>query len=324
MSYVVTGGAGFIGSAFLAKLNAAGVTDIFVVDHLGTGDKWKNLRGKRFSDYLDKAEFLSRIENGSAPSGIEAIVHLGACSSTTERDADYLMRNNFKYSAALASYAFRNKARFVYASSAATYGDGALGYSDDHDTIAKLRPMNGYGFSKNIFDLWALDRGFLDQAVGLRFFNVYGPNEYHKGDQSSVVFKAWKSIKESGMMKLFKSNTPEFKDGEQKRDFIYVKDCCEAMWKALQDRGINGVFNLGTGKARSWLDLTRAVFAALKVPEKIEFIPLPDHLMLHYQNFTEAKMEKLKAAGAFPSCTSLEDGVRDYVLNYLEKPDQYL
>ncbi len=324
MSYVVTGGAGFIGSAFLAKLNAAGVTDIIVVDHLGSGDKWKNLRGKRFSDYLDKTDFLARVENGTAPSGIEGIVHLGACSSTTERDADYLMRNNFRYSAALASYAFRTKARFIYASSAATYGDGSLGYSDDHDTIAKLRPMNGYGFSKNLFDSWALDRGFLDQMVGLRFFNVYGPNEYHKGDQSSVVLKAWKSIKETGSMRLFKSNSPQYKDGEQKRDFIYVKDCCDVMWKALQDRSINGVFNIGTGTARSWNDLVRAVYAALKVPEKIEFMELPDSLSKHYQNFTEAKMDKLKAAGAFPRSYSLEEGIQDYVLNYLETHDQYL
>jgi ADP-L-glycero-D-manno-heptose 6-epimerase len=249
---------------------------------------------------------------------------MGACSSTTEPDADYLMHNNFHYSTALAIHAFKNKARFIYASSAATYGDGALGYADDHDVISKLRPMNCYGFSKNLFDSWALDRGYLDSVCGLRFFNVYGPNEYHKGAQSSVVFKAWKSIKDTGAMTLFKSNTPQYKDGEQKRDFVYVKDCTEVLWRALQDRSINGVFNLGTGTARSWLDLVRAVFAALKAPEKINFAPLPESLSKHYQNFTEAKMDKLRAAGAFPTNFSLEDGVCDYVVNYLEKSDQYL
>ena len=324
MSYIVTGGAGFIGSAFLAKLNQLGITDALVVDNLDSSEKWKNLNGKRFADYVHKDHFLERVENDVLPSGIEGIVHLGACSSTTERNVDYLMHNNYYYSKVLAEYALKKKIRFVYASSAATYGDGSLGYSDDHQLISKLRPLNPYGYTKNLVDLWALEEGHLDKICGIRFFNVYGPNEYHKGEQCSVVFKAWRTAKSGKSVQLFKSNSPQFKDGEQKRDFIYVKDCSEVLWRALQDKKLNGVFNLGTGKARSWLDLARAVFAALKQKEAIEFVPMPENVSRQYQNFTEAKMEKLKAAGAFPTHHSLEDGVRDYVVNYLEQPNQIL
>lgn len=324
MSYVVTGGAGFIGSALVASMNAAGISDIIVVDNLGSTEKWRNLRGKRIADYIHKADFLSLVEANKLPSGITGIVHLGACSSTTEKNLDYLMRNNFSYSTVLANYAVRNRIRFVYASSAATYGDGSLGYSDDPALFAKLRPLNGYGFSKSLFDLWALERGYLNTICGFRFFNVYGPNEYHKGEMSSVVSKAWNTIKAQQPVRLFRSNTPEFKDGEQKRDFIYVKDCAEVLLNALKNPAACGVFNLGTGKARSWLDLARAVFSALKRSEQIEFIPMPDTVARQYQNFTEANIERLKASGLLGNLTSLEAGVADYVLNYLEKPDPYL
>jgi ADP-L-glycero-D-manno-heptose 6-epimerase len=324
MSYIVTGGAGFIGSALIAAMNAAGINDIIVVDNLGATEKWRNLRGKQIADYIHKTDFLALVEANKLPTGINGIAHLGACSSTTEKNLDYLMRNNFSYSTALANYAVRNRIRFVYASSAATYGDGALGYSDDPALFAKLRPLNGYGFSKSLFDLWALERGYLNTICGFRFFNVYGPNEYHKGDMSSVVFKAWRTIKDKQAVKLFRSNAPEFKDGEQKRDFIYVKDCAAVLLNALKNPGACGVYNLGTGMARSWLDLARAVFAALKLPEQIEFIPMPESVSKQYQNFTEAKIERLKGSGLLGTLTSLESGVADYVLNYLEKPDPYL
>ncbi|NDC38908.1 MAG: ADP-glyceromanno-heptose 6-epimerase [Proteobacteria bacterium] len=324
MSYVVTGGAGFIGSALIAAMNANGINDIIVVDNLGSSEKWRNLRGKRIADYIHKTDFLSLIEANKLPSGVTGIVHMGACSSTTEKNLDYLMRNNFSYSTALANYAVRNRIRFVYASSAATYGDGSLGYSDDPALFAKLRPLNGYGFSKSLFDLWALERGYLNTICGFRFFNVFGPNEYHKGEMSSVVFHAWRTIKTGQSVKLFRSNSPAFKDGEQKRDFIYVKDCAEVLLNALKNPSVCGVYNLGTGQARSWLDLARGVFSALQLPEQIEFIPIPESVSKQYQNFTEAKIERLKGAGLLSASTSLEAGIADYVLNYLEKPDSYL
>lgn len=324
MSYIVTGGAGFIGSALVAAMNEAGINDIIVVDNLGSTEKWRNLRGKRIADYIHKTDFLAMVEGNKLPSGITGIVHLGACSSTTEKSLDYLMRNNFSYSTVLANYAVRNRIRFVYASSAATYGDGALGYDDDPALFAKLRPLNGYGFSKSLFDLWALERGYLSTICGFRFFNVYGPNEYHKGDMSSVVYKAWRTIKEGQTVKLFRSNTPEFKDGEQQRDFIYVKDCATVLINALKTPSVAGVYNLGTGTARSWLDLARAVFAALNLPERIEFIAMPESVSKQYQNFTEARMERLKGSGLLGQLSSLETGVADYVVNYLEKPDPYL
>lgn len=324
MAYIVTGGAGFIGSALVATMNAAGINDIIVVDNLGSTEKWRNLRGKRISDYIHKTTFLSMVESNKVPSGIQGIIHLGACSSTTERDIDYLMRNNFSYSTTLANYAVRNRIRFVYASSAATYGDGSLGYSDDPALFSQLRPLNGYGFSKSLFDLWALERGYLNTICGFRFFNVYGPNEYHKGDMSSVVYKAWRTVKDGNVVKLFKSNTPEFKDGEQKRDFIYVKDCATVLLNATLNPQVVGTFNLGTGTARSWLDLARGVFAAVKQPERIEFIPMPESVSRQYQNFTEAKMERLQGTGIMPPLHSLERGIADYVLNYLEKPDPYM
>jgi ADP-L-glycero-D-manno-heptose 6-epimerase len=234
------------------------------------------------------------------------------------------MRNNFSYSTTLANYAVRNRIRFVYASSAATYGDGSLGYSDDPALFSKLRPLNGYGFSKSLFDLWALERGYLNTICGFRFFNVFGPNEYHKGEMASVVYRAWRTIKDNQPVKLFRSNSPDFKDGEQSRDFIYVKDCASVLLNALKNPAATGVFNLGTGRARCWLDLARAVFSALQLPERIEFIPMPESVSKQYQNFTEAKIERLTASGLAGTLSTLETGVADYVLNYLEKPNPYL
>ncbi|MEN6463827.1 MAG: ADP-glyceromanno-heptose 6-epimerase [Syntrophaceae bacterium] len=321
---VVTGGAGFIGSAFVWKLNREGVTDILIVDELGTTDKWKNLVNLRFNDYIHKDSFLEMIMAEQLPFDVSAIVHMGACSSTTERDADYLMKNNYLYTRALAVWAVRHGKRFIYASSAATYGDGAFGFSDDNAVSEKLKPINMYGYSKQIFDLGVLKNGLDQKTVGVKFFNVFGPNEYHKDDMRSVVHKSWGQIRETGKVRLFKSHRPEYTDGGQLRDFVYVKDCVDALWWFLQNPQVNGIYNLGTGKARSWKDLVTAVFSALGRKPEIEYIDMPESIRGQYQYFTEARMEKLRGAGYAASARSLEEAVNDYVVNYLEKPDPYL
>lgn len=320
---VVTGGAGFIGSAFLARLNEEGITRIIIVDELGTSDRWKNIAKHRYLDFVHKDEFLVHAERGSLSKEITAIVHMGACSSTTERDADYLMKNNYRYTRVLAEYSLCHNVRFVYASSAATYGSGERGYSDDHGSLEELRPLNMYGYSKYLFDAIALREGYLAKIAGIKFFNVYGPNEYHKEEMRSVVQKSWEQVNKDGKVRLFKSYKAEFGDGEQKRDFIYVKDCCDVILWLLRDRSVNGIFNLGTGEARSWNDLVRAVFSALGKKPSIEYIEMPEALRDQYQYFTEAKMGKLRKAGYTKQFTTLEDGVKDYVSNYLESSDRY-
>jgi ADP-L-glycero-D-manno-heptose 6-epimerase len=323
-TYIITGGAGFIGSALAAHLNRTGIENIVIVDELRSGDKWKNLVNLRYADFVHKAEFLRRVQEDRLPSDVAAIVHLGACSATTERDADYLMDNNFKYTRALAEYSLEKDIRFIYASSGATYGRGDAGYSDDDETTRTLKPLNMYGYSKQLMDLWALQTGVADKIAGLKFFNVFGPNEYHKGDMQSMVSKAHRQIREEGTVQLFKSELPEYRDGEQMRDFVYVKDCVAVMDWLLQNPSVGGIYNVGSGKARTWKDLMHAVFAALGKEPSIEYIPLPDALRGRYQYFTEAPIEKLRAAGYTAPMTSLEDAVRDYVTNYLETSDPYL
>jgi len=320
--YIVTGGAGFIGSAVVWKLNQLGIDDILVVDELGTSDRWRNLTPLRFDDYLHKDEFLRLVER-SALAKPTAVVHLGACSSTTERDADYLMENNYRYTRRLAEWCLAGDTRFIYASSAATYGDGRLGYRDDDATTRRLRPLNAYGYSKQIFDLWALRTGALDKIVGLKFFNVFGPNEYHKEDMASVVFKSFHQIEATGRVQLFKSTVPEFGDGGQMRDFVYVKDCVDVIaW--LLESAIGGIFNLGTGRARSWNDLTHSVFSAMQRPPQIDYVEMPQALRGKYQNFTEAAMGKLQAAGCPVRFRSLEQAVWDYVVHHLATDDPHL
>lgn len=321
---VVTGGAGFIGSALVWKLNQLGRDDILVVDELGCDEKWQNIAALRFADYLHKDEFLRRIEGEGWPEQPQAIVHLGACSSTTERDADFLMRNNYRYTRTLAEWCLAREVRFIYASSAATYGDGERGYDDDDRVTPSLLPLNKYGYSKQIFDLWALRTGALEKIVGLKFFNVFGPNEYHKGDMASVVFKAFHQIRAHGYVRLFKSERADYPDGGQQRDFVYVKDCVDTIAWLLEHREVGGLFNLGTGAARNWNDLARAVFAAMELPPRIEYIDLPETLHGRYQYFTQARMEKLRAMGCPVDFSSLEDSVRDYVRNYLAQPRPYL
>jgi len=321
---VVTGGAGFIGSAFVWKLNETGRRDILVVDNLGHGAKWKNLVNRRMADYLHKETFMDLILSGDEPWEVEAVVHMGACSSTTETDAEYLMENNYRYSRMLCEWALEKGARFINASSAATYGDGARGFDDDPERIEELRPLNMYGYTKQLFDLWARDEGVLDRIVSLKFFNVYGPNEYHKEDMRSVVCKAFSQVLETGKIKLFKSYHPDYPDGGQMRDFVYVKDCVAAMLWFLEHPEAGGLYNLGAGQARTWNDLATAVFAAMGRAPVIEYVDMPEILRGKYQYFTEARVDRLRAAGCDWPFASLEDGVRDYVQNYLSREDQYL
>jgi ADP-L-glycero-D-manno-heptose 6-epimerase len=315
---VVTGGAGFIGSAIVWRLNALNYDDIVIVDSLGTDEKWKNLVGLNFRDFIHKDDFLKQIET-SINFQIDTIIHMGANSSTTEKDGDSLLRNNFEYSKKLTEYSLNNNIRFIYASSGATYGDGSLGFEDHEPDIHYLRPLNMYGYSKALFDLWALKRGILEKIVGLKYFNVYGPNEYHKGEMRSVVHKAFEQINETGRARLFKSANPKYKDGEQKRDFIYIKDAVDYTLFFLENPDKNGLFNVGSGKARTWNDLVTALFKAMDKEKSIEYIDMPANLLEKYQYFTEAKMDKIKKGGYAKVTTSLEDGIDDYVKNYLLK-----
>lgn len=315
---IVTGGAGFIGRNIVAALNARGEENIVVVDELGSTEKWKNLVGLRYEDYLDKTDLRARIREDRLD-GVRAILHMGACSSTTERDASYLADNNYRTTRELCEWCLTHGARFVYASSAATYGDGSLGYSDDDTVTPTLRPLNMYGYSKHMFDLWALQKGLLGMIAGLKYFNVYGPHEDHKGEMRSVIHKAYGQIHDMGEVRLFKSYKPEYRDGEQVRDFVYVKDAVDMTLYFLEHPEVSGLFNCGTGQARSWNDLVGAVFAAMGLKPNIRYIDMPEELRGKYQYFTQADMAKVRAAGYGASFTSLEDGVKDYVQEYLAK-----
>jgi ADP-L-glycero-D-manno-heptose 6-epimerase len=314
---VVTGAAGFIGRNTVAELNARGETELILVDELGKDEKWKNLVGLQYEDIVSPEEFLGMIEDG-AFADARSVIHLGACSATTEKDADYLLRNNYQYTRVLCNWCQTHEIRFVYASSAATYGDGAHGYDDADAVTPTLAPLNMYGYSKQMFDLWALKHGLFSNIVGLKYFNVFGPYEDHKGDMRSVVSKSYEQIRESGVVKLFKSYKPEYKDGEQMRDFLYVKDAVDVtLHFALQEFDApGGLFNCGTGVSRTWVDLVTAVFAAMGLPPKIEFIEMPDVLKGKYQYYTQADPKKLRAAGYRAAFTSLETGVREYVQGY--------
>jgi ADP-L-glycero-D-manno-heptose 6-epimerase len=315
---LVTGGAGFIGSALVWELNRRGCERIVIADFLETSEKWRNLAPLSFEDYLEADDLLPRL-NSKALGRFDAVLHMGACSSTTERDAAYLARNNYQFTKDLAACALSSDARFLYASSAATYGDGAAGMSDDASLayLHRLRPLNMYGYSKQLFDLYAARRGILDKIVGVKFFNIYGPNEDHKGDMRSLVNKAYDQITGTGEIRLFRSYRPDFADGEQKRDFLYVKDAVAMALHLAADESANGLFNVGSGVANTWLHLANAVFAALGKPANIRFIDMPDELRSRYQYFTQADIGRLRAAGYTAGVTSLDDAVADYVRNYL-------
>ncbi|NDD66226.1 ADP-glyceromanno-heptose 6-epimerase [bacterium] len=316
---IVTGGAGFIGSAFVWYLNQQGIDDIIVVDHLSSSTKWRNLVPLQYDNYIQKDDFLDMLVDNRLPKGIEAMVHLGACSDTTERNVDYLMENNYRYTQLLADYCVKKSIRFMYASSAATYGDGRQGFEDDHHRLHTLRPINPYGYSKHFFDTVALRSGVLDTAIGLKFFNVFGPNEGHKGGMRSVVCKAHSEIQTTGMMRLFKSYRPDYRDGEQQRDFIYVKDVVAIMWQLLQNRKLTGLYNIGSGTARTWNAVAHALFAALGRSPVIEYIDMPETIRAHYQYFTEAHLGKLKSVLPDLTMTPLEVAIGEYVGDYLNE-----
>ena len=321
---LVTGGAGFIGSALIWALNERGIDNILVTDSLGHDDQFKNLVPLRFQDYMEADKLLDCVElRDPCLSDVTTVFHLGACSSTTEKDAVYLMENNYEYTKTLAHWALDIGARFVYASSAATYGDGEQGMDDKLEDLHSLRPLNMYGYSKHLFDLYAKREGILDSIVGLKYFNVFGPNENHKADMRSVVHKAFDQIQETGQVKLFKSYRPEFQDGEQKRDFLYVKDAIAMTLFLAENNDANGLFNLGSGDSNTWLSLVGAIFKALDKEPVIEFIEMPDYLRQKYQYFTQADISKLREAGFDQPLTSLEAAVADTIQNYL-LPQKYL
>jgi len=319
MSIIVTGGAGFIGSCIVRALNESQYEDIIIVDNVSTSEKWLNLNGKKYTAYINKASLWEKIDSLE---GVTHVIHMGACSSTTEGDFDYLWENNVEFSKRLFDYCVKQGASFIYASSAATYGGGERGFSDR--SIDGLFPLNRYGYSKHVFDLWVEKQETKPrQCVGLKFFNVYGPNEYHKAGMFSMVYQGYWQIAKMGQIKLFKSNVAGIDHGEQKRDFLYVKDICSLVLWLIKNEGVSGLFNVGTGVARSFNDLARAIFSALDKEPKITYIDMPAGLEKQYQYYTEASIEKLREAGYSKSFYSLEDGVKDYVKNYLTGEARY-
>jgi ADP-L-glycero-D-manno-heptose 6-epimerase len=324
---LVTGGAGFIGSNMTAALAERGVP-VAVCDRLRTGNKWRNLSKLELRDVVAPDALVFWLDEHSDQ--VDAIVHMGAISSTTETDADLIVENNFRLSQLLWRWCAAQEKRFIYASSAATYGAGEFGFDDDAsvEALAKLRPLNAYGWSKHLFDRWvarelAEGRPRPSQWVGLKFFNVYGPNEYHKGGMQSVIAQKYPLAVAGEPLTLFRSHRPDVPDGGQKRDFVYVADCVEVMLWLLENPKINGLFNLGTGSARSFYDLAQALFAALHRPADITYVDTPPAIRPNYQYFTEASMERLRNAGYSKPFTSLADGVRDYVERYLAQSDRY-
>ncbi len=312
---VVTGGAGLIGSALVWALNRRGLTDVLIVDRLDRSEKWKHLVPLSFTDYVDADEFERSLVEGRQFGDVRTVFHLGACSSTTESDVDFLLRNNYEYTKRLARWAVEQEARFTYASSAATYGALEAELSDEAD-LQTLRPLNAYAYSKHLFDLYALRTGLDQHACGLKYFNVFGPNEDHKGEMRSIVQKACEQIRESGAVRLFKSYRPEYRDGEQQRDFLYVKDAVE-MTLHLAESGATGLFNVGSGAPHTWLELVGPIFVALELPQRIEFVEMPPRLRGKYQYYTCARMARLYATGYSRPITPLADAVTDYVTNYL-------
>ena len=319
---VITGAAGFIGSCLVGKLNNAGFEDLVVVDNFSNPEKNKNLEGKKITTKIDRNEFFPWLEENQKL--VQFIFHIGARTDTTEFDVSVFDELNIGYTKQLWKACVKHGLPLVYASSAATYGLGEHGYEDSHDIIYKLKPLNPYGESKNDFDKWALAQEKKPYFwVGLKFFNVYGPNEFHKRRMASVIFHAYNQINATGGMKLFRSHNPDYKDGEQIRDFVYVKDVVEILLFFMNHRKDSGIYNLGTGKARTFLDLTKNTFKAMDIDENISFIDTPEDIRDKYQYFTEAKMEKLRKIGYTKEFHTLEEGVEDYVKNYLIGKNYY-
>lgn len=315
---LVTGGAGFIGSNVVHELNQRGIESIVIADFLGDDEKWRNLVPLRFADYLEADDLLARIHSRRLEK-FDLVLHLGACSSTTERNARYLIQNNYDFTRQLAEWTVMGGGRFVYASSAATYGDGGAGMSDssDPDYLSTLRPLNMYGYSKHLFDTYAARTGLLARCAGLKYFNVFGPGEQHKADMRSIVSKAFEQIVETGVIRLFRSYRDDYRDGEQKRDFIYVKDAVAMTLHLAASESANGLFNVGAGRAETWLDVTNAVFEAMGRTPNVEFIDMPPDMRPKYQYTTLADISKLRATGYTTAALPIADSVRDYVQNYL-------
>lgn len=322
--YIVTGAAGLIGSGIVWGLNQRGIEDILLVDHLGVSDKWKNLRALKYSDYMEKDAFRELIKNDHLNHhNIAAIIHMGACSSTTERNASYLVDNNYHYTRELALYAVKYGIKFLYASSCATYGDGSCGYNDDESSLDELRPMNMYGYSKHMFDLWAKRNKLLDKITGVKFSNVFGSNEQHKAEMRSVVCRAYEQITATGKLQLFKSYKPEYADGEQMRDFLYIKDAVDMVLFLLNHDNGCGIFNIGSGRAETWTLLATGAFKALGREINIEYIEMPEHIRDRYQYYTKAEMVKLRALGYEREAMPLTEAIKDYICNY-RMPDKFL
>lgn len=316
---IVTGGAGFIGSCIVRTLNDAGYSNIVIVDNIVSTEKWKNLRNKRYLEYVNKEDFLGKLRN-DAYKECKAIIHMGACSSTTQTDFDYLWKNNVVYSKTLWKYCAEMSIPFIYASSAATYGDGSNGFSDDVGKINELMPLNAYGYSKQIFDVWSLKvQSKPPQHVGLKFFNVYGPNEYCKESMASMIYHGYKQVLETGKIRLFHSYEDRYADGDQERDFVYVKDVCDVIMYFLDHQEYSGIFNVGTGRAQTFNELAKAVFDALGLPTNIEYFDMPETLKVKYQYHTQADLSALRAVGYTKEFRDLQAGARDYVLCHLQK-----
>lgn len=316
MSWIITGGAGFIGSCLISQLNSRGMTDLIIADNIGTSSKWRNIANKQFHSYIPKQILPGRLDSLS---GIDGVVHLGACSSTTQTDFDYLYANNFQYSVELYQFCAQRNIPFIYASSAAVYGDGALGFSEDVP-CRQLTPLNRYGYSKKLFDEW-LERQekHASQWVGLRFFNVYGPNEYHKDTMASMVYHGFRQITSTGKIRLFKSENPQYPHGEQSRDFVFVNDVCDVIIYFMQHPACSGVFNVGTGCCYTFHDLAKALFCALGISPRIEYIDMPENLRKSYQYCTRATIGKLREYGYVQEMTPLDNGVGQYVSQYLSQ-----
>jgi ADP-L-glycero-D-manno-heptose 6-epimerase len=320
---LVTGAAGFIGSVLASELNRRGCSDVFLADFPAQGEKCRNVAGLKYLEYLEPSALLARLPSGSLGK-LDFIFHLGACSSTTETNEAYLRENNTEYTRKLAEWALQAGVRFVYASSAATYGDGSAGMDDqDPGQLERLQPLNLYGKSKHLFDLHAWRQGWLDRIVGLKYFNVFGPHENHKGDMRSVVCKSYSQVAETGAIRLFKSYRPEYRDGEQLRDFLSVQDAVAMTLFLATHAGANGLFNIGSGKAHTWNELAYAVFSAMGRQPRIEYIEMPESIRDKYQYSTQADIRKLRSTGYNQEITSLKDAVRDYIVNYL-MPEQPL